>query len=146
MAKLAGEAKNFDGTDPGAATEGDQKPLSCDLWGGLHVNIGSPFHFQTTTSYSTVTSSTQGGLLASSASNALYVTDIICSADTGPATFTFFENYAATAPTEVLRFYVPANNSLTHCFRQPWRVATLSSFGLSTSVSITSIQILGYKG
>lgn len=146
MAKLTGEAKNFDGTDPGVSTEGDQKPLSTDLYGNLLVNIGSAFHFQTTTSYSTITSSTQGGLLASATSNALFVTDIICSADTGPATFTFFENYAATAPTEVIRFYVPANNSLTHSFRQPWKIATASSFGLSTSVSTTSIQILGYKG
>jgi hypothetical protein len=141
--KILGEAKSFDGTDPGAAAENELKPLSCDLWGGLHVNIGQPYHFQTFTSYSTITASTLGGLLASSASNALYVTDIIMSADTGPATFSFYTNFAATSPTEVLRFYVPANCSMTHQFRQPYQVATLSSFGLSTSALKYSQKELG---
>lgn len=146
MPKMWGEAKAFDGTDPGAGAENDLMPIRTDLNGIPYVNQGHPFFFQTSATFALVTAITAGAILATNASNALYITDILCTANTGPATFTFSRDNAITTPVEVLRIYVPANATFAHSFRQPWQIPVNSNLGVATSVTVTAVQILGYAG
>lgn len=141
-----GESRAFDGTTPGAGTEGDYLPFRTDLQGGLLVNIGHPYFFQTNATFATITASTAGTIAASVASLSIHITDLFLSANT-LATMTFYENPAATSPTQILRIYVPANHSFSHTFRQPWKLAAGAAFGVGIAESATtSITVLGYLG
>lgn len=140
--KISGIAKEQDGTASYSVAEDDRVNAVFDRQGNQFVNIGHPFFFQTTAAYTAAQTNAQ---LATTpgASLSRFITDIVFGSDT-VGSFSIVENTGT--PITRYRGYVQANQSLQHTFRVPIRLSANVDLGITTSMTNSSINIMGYVG
>ncbi len=140
--KIAGIAKEQDGTASYSVAEDDRVNAVFDRQGNMFVNIGHPFFFMTSAAYTAAQTNAQ---LATTpgASLSRYITDIIFGSDT-IGTFSIVENTGT--PVTRFRGYVQASQSLHVQLRNPIKLTANVDLGITTSMTNSSINILGYVG
>lgn len=140
--KIGGIAKEQDGTTSYSVAEDDRVNAVFDRQGNQFVNIGHPFFWMTSAAYTAAQTNAQ---LATTpgASLSRYITDIIFGSDTS-GSFSIVENTGT--PATRFRGYVQGNQSFHHTFRIPIKLTANVDLGITTSMTNSSINILGYIG
>lgn len=111
-----------------------------DVAGHARVTDSHTDSFYTTSFFNVAAS--VASLLSSSASQQIYITDIIVSANT-QGLITLQKNEGSQVP--LIRFHVPSGGGvLNHAFKQPIRINNGSVFA-TTAMTDTAFYIGGYK-
>lgn len=142
--KIGGYAVEQDGTAPPVVAEADRVNAMFDRQGGLYVNIGHPYFFNTSAAFTSLQTVTTQFMSAPGANLSRYITDVIVGSDT-TGTFSLAYGSAVTAgATTILRGHLNAFAPFNHSFRVPLKVATNQDLSLNTTMTNTSFTIFGY--
>ena len=145
--KMGGRAVSVDGTDPGTVSEDDRTHANFNLSGGQIVDIGHPYYFHTTVSFTTAT--TGSVFLTAPTGLRPFVTDIVASSDTAGAMSLINPNTSSSIVLANMR--VQASGGMwSHSFRIPLtaseKVTTTAAvtLALTTAQTITAFNICGF--
>lgn len=139
--KIGGVAKNQDGTTPGFVAEDDRVNAIFSLDGRQYVNIGHPFFFSTSPSYSVAQTNAQV-VAAPSAGLSLYLTDFVCTSST-LSSISVVENTGAAVTKLTINLGAGGGN-FGYSFRNPIKFTAATNIGVTTSATLTAFVFCGF--
>lgn len=141
--KVGGKAKAIDGTDPGEVAENDRADFYTDPNGRQLVSQVHPNFFNSNTNYAAAQTNT--ALVAAPATNSLYVTDLVVSAD-GAGSVKLVEDTAGTPVTKAGPYYLAANTGLSMHFITPIKLTAAKNLGVTSTGAVNhTVTVTGYE-